>query len=194
MEKLIPSDEMVRQWLAAKVDRERYEHSLRVMELIPKLARAHGVAGDLLRMAALLHDAARGMTDAEMLAAARRWSLEVRSVDRDCPVLLHGRLAVVMAGQELGLHEPAVVSAILFHTSGDPEMSLPDKLFFLADMIEPARRMPGVKELRALSYTDANAAMLLAIEINKKHLAAKGRQVDPVTLELERVLKIAAGI
>lgn len=182
-------DDRVKEWLRAKVDEERYLHSLRVMELVPELALAHDVEGQPLRTAALLHDCARGMDDREMLAAAERWELSVRGVDRDCPVLLHGRLAVEIARRELDIDKPATLSAVLHHTSGHPDMSLSDKLFFLADMIEPARSMPRVDELRALSYEDADAAMLLAIEINKRHLAAKGRTVDPITFELERVLK-----
>ena len=158
------------------------------MELVPALAQAHAVDPDPLRLAALLHDSARGMDDAAMLAAAEEWSLPVRDVDRECPVLLHARLAVELARRELGIDEPAVVSAVLYHTAGHPRMSLSDKLLFLADMIEPARSMAGVEQLRLVAYRDPDGALLLAIEINRRHLAARGRVMDPLTLELEKAL------
>ncbi len=182
------TENRIMKWLAVKVDRGRYAHSLRVMELIPQLAEAHGVAPMPLRLAALLHDSARGMSDEEMLAAAERWKVAVRPLDRDCPVLLHGRLAVELARRELGVNEPAVVTAVLYHTAGHPRMSLSDKLLFLADMIEPARRIERVDELRSVSFRDVDRAMLLAIAINRRHLAARGRPMDPVTLELEQAL------
>ena len=182
-------EDKLKEWLAVKVDEERYLHSLRVLELIPELTQAYNVSPEPLRLAALLHDCARGMSDAEMLRAAEEWSLPVRPVDRDCPVLLHGRLAVEMARCELDLTDPVMVSAVLNHTAGHPGMTLADKLFFLADMIEPGRGFDRIVELRAVAYVDADRAMLLAIEINKAHLNAMGRFVDPVTLELQRMLE-----
>ncbi len=180
--------EILQAWLAAKVDEERFRHSLRVMELVPELAAAHGAAAGPLELAALVHDAARGMTGAGMLAAAEEWALPVREIDRSYPILLHGMLASEMARRELGISEGPVLSAVLYHTAGHPQMTLSDKLLFLADMIEPARKLPRSAELRRLAFTDVDRAMLLAIDINKEHLKVRGRPVDPVTLELELAL------
>ncbi len=182
------SQDSVRTWLAARVDEERLRHSLRVLELIPGLAAAHGADAEPLKLAALLHDSARGMSDAEMLKSAERLGLPVRDIDRRFPILLHGRLAVEMARRELEIDDAAVLSAVLYHTAGHPLMSLSDKLLFLGDMIEPERALPRLDELRLLAYDDVNGAMRLAIEINRRYLAARGRVMDPLTLELKQAL------
>jgi len=178
----------IKEWLQTKVDRERYLHSLRVMATIPELAKLHGVDDEPLRLAALLHDCARGMSYDEMLKTAENWELPIRPVDRQSPVLLHGKLAIEMVKRELDLVDPVMVSAILTHTAGHPSMTLSDKLFFLADMIEPGRTFAGVAELRKEAFKDLNRAMLLAIEINEAHLQAKGAVIDPDTTQLRKML------
>ncbi len=184
-----PLQDKLQAWLALKVNRGRFDHSLRVMETAPKLATAHGAAAEPLELAALVHDSARGMSDSEMLAAAGGWGLPVRPIDRSYPILLHGRLAVEMVRSELEIDDPDVLSAVLYHTAGHPQMNLSDKLLFLADIIEPARTIPRAGELRKLAFEDVDRAMLVAIEINREHLKARGRPMDPVTFELEQALK-----
>jgi len=168
-------------WLEARVSGARYRHSLGVMEAASDLAGHYEVDSWPLRQAALLHDCAREYGAAELVATAEDWNLPVRDVDRRSPVLLHGKLAVVIAEQELGLTDPAMVSAVRWHTAGHPEMSLSDKLFYLADVLEPTSPLPWVPELRALAFENIDRAVLMAIEINTDHLDRTGRTVDPDT-------------
>lgn len=179
----------LKEWLRRQVSAPRYEHSLGVLEAASELADRYGVEKEPLRSAALIHDCARELSGEELVALALEWGLEVRDVDRESPVLLHGRVGMELARRELGIDEPAIVSAVSFHTAGHPAMSLSDKLFFLADHIEPGRRYPFVGELRAAAFAALNRAMLLAIDINHNHLSAKGAVVDPLSLELQQTLQ-----
>jgi predicted HD superfamily hydrolase involved in NAD metabolism len=182
------SIEELEAWLRGRVSERRFLHSLGVRESVADLARIHGVETEPLAQAALLHDCAREMSGAEMLARSQEWGIPVRDVDRRSPVLLHGRLAVAIADRELGIDEPRIVSAVLHHTAGHPQMSLSDKLFFLSDHIEPTRRFAWVDELKAAAGEDVDRAMLMAVDINIRHLLATGRTIDPWTLELRRSL------
>src|SRR5665811_1307971 len=96
------ADEL-KNWLQARVSGGRYKHSLGVMEATTELARRHGVDQQPLRQAALLHDCAREFSNEDLVATAEEWQLPVREVDRRSPVLLHGKLAVVIGERELGL-------------------------------------------------------------------------------------------
>ncbi len=178
----------LKDWLKARVSPRRFLHSMGVREVVAELARLHGVDAEPLMKAALLHDCARELPDEEMLARAVEWGVPIRDVDRESPVLLHGRLAVETARRELGIDDPRVASAVLYHTAGHPDMSLSDKLFFLSDHIEPTRDFTWVGELKAMAREDVNRAMLMAIDINLKHLRATGKVIDPHTLELRDVL------
>lgn len=187
-------EDKLKVWLQARVSRGRYLHSLGVLEAVTGFAEHYEVAPGPLRQAALLHDCAREFTNEELVTTAEEWGLPVRDVDRLSPVLLHGRLAVKIAERDLGLNEPALASAVRWHTAGHPEMTLADKLFYLADVTEPTRHHDWVADLRALALLDVNRAMLMAIGINTDHLDRTGRTVDPDTYVLrELLLRESAG-
>lgn len=168
-------------WLQARVSDGRFRHSVGVLETVTALARFHKVDEAPLRQAALLHDCAREFSNEKLVAHAEDWGIEVRDVDRKSPVLLHGKLAVIIAERELGMTEPAMVSAVRWHTAGHPQMTLSDKLFYLADVLEPTRPHDWVLELRAVAHEDVDRAVLTAIDINVGHLIRTGRTVDPDT-------------
>ena len=182
------AEQGLKDWLKARVSPRRFLHSLGVRETVAELARRHGADAEPLMTAALLHDCAREFSGGEMLSRAAEWGVPIRDVDRESPVLLHGRLAVEIAGRELGIDDLRIASAVLYHTAGHPDMNLPDKLFFLSDHIEPTRDFTWVGELREVAREDVNRAMLLAVDINLKHLRSTGKVIDPNTLELRDVL------
>lgn len=178
----------IKSWLKAIVSPQRFLHCMGVHETVTALAAGYGQEVEPLQIAALVHDCARELPDEELLAAAQAWGLATRPVDRECPVLLHGRLGVEMARRDLGIDDPVVSSAVIYHTAGHRRMSLSDKLFFLSDHTEPLRSYQGVEELRTVTAQDIDAAVLLAIEINMEHLRAAGKTIDPLTLELHELL------
>jgi predicted HD superfamily hydrolase involved in NAD metabolism len=181
-------EEELSKWLEGRVSRGRYEHSLGVMEAATQLARHHGVDEKPLRLAALMHDCAREYPNERLIACCEEWSLPIREVDRRSPVLLHGKVAVVIAEREMGVTDDAAVSAVRWHTAGHPGMSLSDKLFYLADVTEPTSEHDWVDELRALAQEDVDRAVLAAIGINVDHLDRTGRVVDPDTYALRELL------
>lgn len=178
----------LKDWLKEKVSGHRYRHSLGVLEAAIALAGQYGVDAAPLRTAALVHDRARELPFDEMPVLAREWGIRVRPVDEEAPVLLHGRLSLVLARREMGVDDPLVTSAVLYHTSGHPEMSFSDKLFYLADHIEHGRELAHLEQIRSAAFDDVDQALLMAIDSNRDHLRKKGRPLDPDTLELRESL------
>lgn len=178
-------------WLKQRVNPYRFGHCLRVLAAADALGSHLRLDTAPLRVAGLLHDCARELSDPELVAQAEAWELPVRAVDRREPVLLHGRVGAEMVRRQLGISDTVVISAITTHTSGHPQMSLADKVVFLADLIEPGRRYPHREELERLAFADIDRAMLLAIERNCAHVERIGALVDPDTLELQRLLEQA---
>lgn len=181
-------EDKIKAWLESKVTPYRYGHSLRVLEAADRLARRYGLDGPPLRTAAMLHDCARGMTDGELLERAEDWDLGVRLEDRGSPVLLHGRVGAELARRELGIGDPVILGAIRAHTAGYPGMGLPDKVIFLADLIEPRRPFPHREQLEAAAFEDIDRAVLMGVEGNMRHCQRKGLAIDPDTLALHEAL------
>lgn len=54
--------------------------------------------------------------------------------------------------------------AIFWHTTAKADMTLLEKIIYIADYIEPNRDFEGVEELRRLAYEDLDRALLLGVE------------------------------
>ena len=79
-----------------------------------------------------------------------------------------------------------VYGAIRWHTTGRPDMTLLEKLIYLADYIEPTRDFEGVEPLRALAYEDIDAAMALGLKMSLEELKAGGIVPHSATVEALR--------
>ena len=76
---------------------------------------------------------------------------------------LHSKTGACIAKYVFGEPEE-VYQAIFWHTTGKADMSLLDKILYMADYIEPNRDFDGVERLRKLAYTDLDQALLLGVE------------------------------
>ena len=75
-----------------------------------------------------------------------------------------------------------ILNAILYHTTGREEMSLLEKIIFVADYIEPGRKKASnLEEIRKLAFQDLDQAMIRILEDTLSYLEGSGGEVDPMT-------------
>ena len=80
------------------------------------------------------------------------------------------------------VEDPEILSAIACHTTGKPNMSMLDKIVFIADYIEPGRdRAPGLPRIRALAFRDLDQALICILEDTLDYLKSTDQQIDPTT-------------
>ena len=96
--------------------------------------------------------------------------------------LLHGKTAAAAAAHIFGENE-AVCSAVCWHTTGRANMTLLEKIIYIADYIEPNRDFIGVDELRKLAFTDLDAAVLLGIQMTIGILVQNRRALNRHSVE-----------
>ena len=174
------ADEFARSRLSEK----RYRHTSRVADTAEELARIHGLDPARVRLAALLHDAAREMEPRESLRLAGEWDLLIGEPERESPKLLHGPVAAELARRELGVEDEEVLRAVRAHTVGEPGMGPLALALYVADKIEPARDYPSVGRIRALAPRDLGEAAAEALRRVVAHNEGRGRPVHPSSREM----------
>lgn len=165
----------------------RRAHTLNVASLAEALARRHGADAAKARLAGLLHDAGRGMPPSLMAEYVRRRRLKVPEHGLTAglePLLLHAHISEDLARREFGVTDPEVLSAIRKHTLGDPEMSLLDKVVYVADACAFDRRRRGAARARALAFADLDAAFALCVADKLAHALSRGAWLHPLTVDL----------
>ncbi len=164
----------------------RFIHTIGVMETAGRLAKHHDASlyKDAL-LAGLLHDCAKCLTDEERLRICAEQNIPVTEVEERFPQLLHGKVGAYLALVDFNINNPAVQHAIAVHTTGCLNMSLLDKIIFVADYIEPGRdKAPRLDELRKLAYTNLDLCIYYILEDTVAYLKDKPKSMDPTTLEV----------
>ena len=125
--------------LQQKQNPHRYRHTIGVRYTSICLAMRYGEDLTKASYAGLLHDCAKHMSGEKLLEKCRSHHLPVSDMEAKNPFLLHGRVGAWLAGHRYGVEDPEILSAIEWHTTGKPDMTLLEKIVFTADYIEPGR-------------------------------------------------------
>ncbi len=120
---------------------KRFFHTVKVEEMVARLSALY--CPELtakLRAAALLHDITKEKSVEEQAELCRTYGLPVSEADFAAPKTFHARTAAAQIPTEFPeYNDPLIVSAVRWHTTGHADMTLPEKLLYLADYIDLSR-------------------------------------------------------
>ena len=154
----------------------RQAHTLRVAMLAAERAAGLPISEKQAVQACLLHDCAKNLRMDDPL-------LKGFVAPEDCPpAVMHQYAGAYVARTALGVADEEVLSAVACHTSGKENMSLLDKLVFLADLVEEERAYPGVETLRRLFWKDIDKCLLRSLQETVVYLEKSGQPVYQKTL------------
>lgn len=167
----------------SRLGEKRFRHTLGVAEKAVELALRYGADSDKAYIAALLHDLAKPMDHSSMLMIAADSGIIFDNETLESADLLHGAIGAIVSEKEIGLSDTDILTAIRYHTTGRPGMTVLEKVIFLADFIEPGRSFPGLDEIRRLSTVDLDEAVLAALESTIEHLNQAKIKIHNSTIE-----------
>ena len=87
-------------------------------------------------------------------------NIPVSEFEQTHPFLLHAKLGAYVAKEKYNVTDENILSAITWHTTGKPEMTLLEKIVYIADYIEPKRdKAPNLAVVRKLAFEDLDECM-----------------------------------
>lgn len=161
----------------------RYRHSVGVEDVCCDLALIHGDDVIKASIAGILHDCAKYLTSEELIAECEKYRINISDIERILPqMLLHAKLGVVYAKEKYGIMDEDILNAIEYHTTGRPAMSKLEKIVYIADYIEPNRKMiPNIDYCRKIAYQDLDNAIKIITKQTLEYLFNKDNMIDPLT-------------
>ena len=160
---------------------KRVPHVIGVEEEAIRLALRWGADPELARHAAILHDCTKYLELEEQLELCRQYGVELDELEKVAVKLLHSKTGACIAREVFG--EPdQVYQAIFWHTTARENMSVLEKVIYLADYIEPNRDFEGVERLRELAYRDLDKALLLGVETTVQEMEERKLPIHRKTL------------
>ena len=165
-------------------DNMRYQHTLGVANTSACLAMCHGADMNKAYIAGLLHDCAKCVPDDVKIAECKQFGLPISDIEFESPYLLHSKLGAYYAKHIYNVKDEEICSAIQWHTTGKPAMTLLEKIVFIADYIEPNRReIPGLSKIRQIVFQNIDQAICLSSERTIRYLEDNGNKIDPMTIK-----------
>lgn len=164
----------------------RYEHTIGVAYTAANMAMRYGEDMKRAFLAGILHDNAKNVSDDELLDFCYDHGIEVREVEKTSKYLLHAKVGAYRVKHAFHIEDEEVASAVCYHTTGKPAMTLLEKIIFTADYIEPNRRqIPGLDEIRSVVYKDLDHAVYLILHntLNYLRTQKEDANIDPLTIE-----------
>ena len=117
----------------------RFTHSLGVAKKAIELAKIYGVQEEIAKKVGIAHDIAKEMTDEEMIEYAKANNIRIDEIETVKPSLLHGKIGADIAAKKFGFTQD-MINAIKWHTTGRENMSMLEKIIYVADKTEKNRK------------------------------------------------------
>ena len=160
----------------------RYEHTLGVAYTAACLAMRYDADSEAAEIGGLLHDCAKQYDNDTLLKKCRKYELPVTDAEVRNPSLLHAKVGAYFAEHKYDVTDPAILSAIRFHTTGKPDMSLLEKILYVADYIEPRRfKAPNLDKIRGLAFRDLDEAVYEIMSDTLEYLKERPESIDDTT-------------
>ncbi len=163
-------------------DEKRYEHTLGVAFTATSLAMRYNADIKKAQIAGLLHDCAKCMTNEERISLCNKNKIKITEIEYANPFLLHAKVGAFLAKEKYNVTDPEILSAICYHTTGRPQMTLLEKIIYIADYIEPGRKTaPNLDEVRHLAFENLDEALYKILSDTLDYLQDGEQKVDPMT-------------
>ncbi len=180
----------IRGRLKDELKKSRFEHTLGVEFTSASLAMRYGADIFKARIAGLLHDCAKNVSDDKQLDLCKKYKLPISETEKKLPYLLHAKLGAYIAKKEYGIKDEDILNAIEYHTTGRINMTLLEKIVFVADYIEPSRdKAPRLDEIRVEAFQDIDNATLMIFDDTISYILSTDGVIDNTTLDAYNYLR-----
>lgn len=160
---------------------KRYEHTLGVAYTSASLAMVYDEDISKAFLAGLLHDNAKCLSDEKLLKKCKKNNLEVSDAEIRMPYLLHAKLGAYYASQKYGASND-VAMAVAYHTTGRPDMSMLEKIVYVADYIEPTRnKAKRLAQIRKTAFENIDMCVYMIANDTICYLGDNPDKMDEMT-------------
>ena len=166
---------ILRKKLSSKLAPMRYEHSLSVSFTCMNLAMRYGYDLDKAELAGLMHDCGKRYSDDIILKKCIKHGIEVTEAELNALPVLHAKYGAWLAEHKYQITDREILDAIGCHTTGKPDMTVLDKILYIADYIEPRRfKAENLPLIRRLAYENLDETMYAILSGTLEYLDKKG--------------------
>ncbi len=162
---------------------KRFAHSLNVAQEAVKLAKKYGADPEKAELAGILHDILKDTPADKQLKIISDFGIIMSDVELSAKKFWHAIGGTVYIRSALNIADEEIIDAVRYHTTGRHNMTLLEKVIFVADFISKDRDYPGVEEMRRTAYKSLDRAIMEGIAFTVGDLLKNREPVVPETID-----------
>ena len=162
---------------------KRFYHSQCVAQEAARLAQQYGADVEKARLAGILHDIMKDTPPEQQLKILQDSGILLTKTQRHNRKLWHALAGAAYLQQTLQVKDGDIVEAVRCHTSGKKDMSLLEKVLFVADYISADRDYPGVERMRQAAYRSLEEAIVEGVLFTVQELMGQRLPVAAESVE-----------
>ena len=173
----------IKQDLSQMLSEKRYNHSVAVAIQAFKLAEIYGIDTASAFIAGLVHDCCKEISKDEQLKIINDFGIMLTEIEQNEPNIWHGYAASGYITKKWGITDNEICSAVKYHTCGKGNMSLLEKIIFVADLTSEDRNYPDSEKIRDISYKNLDKAIYECYKFIIPFIIKKGGSISQNTID-----------
>ena len=162
---------------------KRLYHSICVAEKAKHLAEKYGADPEKAYTTGLVHDIMKNQSVEDMLILIEGDGQALTDSEKAITVTLHAIAGEVYLRKNLGVTDEELLSAVRWHTTGKEDMSLFEKIIYVADLVSDDREYPDVQEVRELAEEDLDKTLLRGLSFTIEDNARRYKLIHTDTVK-----------
>ena len=147
------------QCIKSRLSEKRFKHTLSVLAAATKIGRYFvDIDPSELSAAALLHDVTKELSYEDQISILTEGGVAITDEDKETAAILHSLSAPLIVRRDFSkFATDSVLSAVEKHTTGSENMSIFDKIIFIADYVEDLRTYDSCIAVREQLFSNLSA-------------------------------------
>ena len=142
-----------------KLSEKRFYHSVCTMQRAVEYANIYGEDEEKIKLIAIAHDIAKESNKEEIIELVGKYNIKLDDLEKESIALSHSKIGAAIAKNEFGFNEE-MTSAIKFHTTGRENMTIMEKIIFVADATGSDRNFEDTEEVYNLAKKNLDDAIM----------------------------------
>ncbi len=172
-------NEEFKELIKTRLKENRYIHSLNVADSAKDLAKKYGCSEEKAYTAGLLHDVMKNASDEEQLEVIEKAGMSLTPCEMHNKKLWHAVAGTAFMKTVLNIKDEDIINAVRYHTTARENMSVLEKVIYVADFISADRNYPGVDEVRQAAGESLEKAMMIGLEFCIHEIVEKKQILHP---------------
>lgn len=173
----------IKQDLSEMLSEKRYNHSIAVAIQAFKLAEIYDEDTSKAFIAGLVHDCCKEISKEEQLKIINKFDIMLTAIEEKEPNIWHGYAASGYIKEKWDITDDDICSAVKYHTCGKKNMTLLEKIIFVADLTSEDRNYPDAESIREISYKNIDRAIYECYKYIIPFIVKRGGYITQNTID-----------